>query len=354
MQERVEWTVSAGTLFKIFAAFVVAVALYTIRDLVLIVIASVVIATAVEPFTVFFGRYRIPRVISIIFAILALLAAFSVVFYFFLPPLFNEFSGFVGSFPEYLGFIDGLDETLENLIGVQNILSDVTAPLADGDVLSDLGHVLFGVSGGALQTVNALFGGVTSFVLIAVISFYLAVQERGVESFIRLVSSARNEEYLIDLWRRSQKKIGLWMQGQFLLGVIITVLVYLGLTVLGVPYAFLLAIIAGLFEIIPVFGPIIAATPAVIIGFVQGGPTLGLLIVGFYIIIQQFESHLIYPLVVRKVVGVPPLLVILSLIIGFKLAGFLGALISVPFAAALVEFASDMEERKRMEARTAS
>ena len=148
-------------------------------------------------------------------------------------------------------------------------------------------------------------------------------------------------------------KIGKWMQGQLLLGVLIGVLVYLGLTILGVPYALLLAVLAALFELIPLFGPILASIPAIALGFLQSF-SLGFMVVGLYVIIQQFENHLIYPLVVRKVVGVSPILVIISLIVGAKLAGFLGLILAVPIAAAIVEFTDDiqkdkLEEEKRLE-----
>jgi len=102
----------------------------------------------------------------------------------------------------------------------------------------------------------------------------------------------------------------------------------------------------GIFELVPVFGPILATVPAVAIGLIDGGISQGLLVLAFYLILQQFESHLLYPLVVTRVVGVPPLLVILSLIIGGKLAGFLGILLAVPIAAALQELAKDYTESK--------
>lgn len=136
------------------------------------------------------------------------------------------------------------------------------------------------------------------------------------------------------------------MQGQLLLALIIGVLVYLGLTILGVKYALLLAILAAFAELVPVVGPVLAAIPAIAIAFTDGGTSLGFMVVAFYIIIQQFENHLMYPLVVNKVVGVPPLLVILGLIIGAKLFGFLGILLSVPVAAALMEFVKDVEKNK--------
>jgi len=217
--------------------------------------------------------------------------------------------------------------------------------LSAGNIMESVRTALSGGStfDNAFSAASRIFGGVFSLVLIIVFSFYFAVVETGVDDFLRIVTPKTHQSYMLGLWRRSQKKIGLWMQGQLLLGVIIGVLVYLGLTILGVPHALVLAVIAASFEIIPVFGPILAAVPAVMVAFVAGGPTLGFLTVALYVIAQQFENHLIYPLVVTRVVGVPPLLVILALIIGAELAGFLGVILSVPVAATLQEFVSDLE-----------
>lgn len=139
------------------------------------------------------------------------------------------------------------------------------------------------------------------------------------------------------------------MQGQILLSVLVGVLVYLSLSIFGVQYALVLAIFAAALELIPVFGSFIAAVPAVAIGFVDGGTTLGLTVIAIYLIVNQFQSNLIYPLVVKKIVGVPPLLVILALIAGAQLAGFIGIIIAVPVAAALQEFVSDIQRRKQRE-----
>ena len=115
-----------------------------------------------------------------------------------------------------------------------------------------------------------------------------------------------------------------------------------------------MALLAAAFEIIPIFGPILAAIPATIIGLIDGGVTMGLLVVGLYVLIQQFENHLIYPLVVRKVVGIPPIIVILAVIVGFKLAGVLGVILSVPIAAVLVELLDDVQRDKQRAAAASS
>ena len=180
-------------------------------------------------------------------------------------------------------------------------------------------------------------------------SFHFAIQETGIDDFIRIISPVRHQKYAINLWRRSQVKIGLWMQGQLLLSLIVAVLTYLWLTILGVPYALLLAIFAAIAELVPVFGSIAAAIPAIAVAGSSGGLILALLAGGGYLVINQIQGNLIYPLVVKRIVGVPPLLVILALIAGAQLAGFLGVLLSVPIAAALQEFISDIEKRKQEE-----
>jgi predicted PurR-regulated permease PerM len=127
----------------------------------------------------------------------------------------------------------------------------------------------------------------------------------------------------------------------------IGLLVYLGLMILGIQHALLLAFIAACFELIPIFGPILSAIPAVIVAFATVGATEGILVIGLYLIIHQFENNLLYPLVVKKIVGISPILVIIALTIGFKLAGFLGAILAVPIAAGILEYIHDYEKGRR-------
>ncbi len=124
-------------------------------------------------------------------------------------------------------------------------------------------------------------------------------------------------------------------------------LVYLGLTIFQIKYALVLAIIAAVFELIPFFGPILSAVPAVLLGF-SIGPVQGVMVAGLYLVIQQFENHLIYPLVVRKIVGMPPIIAIIALIIGAQLAGFIGLILAAPVAMILLELLSDYSKKKHV------
>ncbi|PIR58180.1 MAG: hypothetical protein COU71_00050, partial [Parcubacteria group bacterium CG10_big_fil_rev_8_21_14_0_10_38_31] len=335
-------SITSGSILKVLIFAVVAWLLYMLRGTVAVILTSVVIASAVEPAARWFENRRIPRVFGVLFVYLIASLILGAVFVFILPPVFDDLSGFTDTIPSYL------NRPFESATFSSFITS---IPESLSVAISDLTKVLEASSGkitsGFFQVASSVFGGALSFVLIIVISFYLSVQKGGLENFLRVITPDSEEQYVVQLWRRAEKKIGLWLQGQILLGLLVGILVYLGLTILGVKYALVFAIIAAIFELIPIFGPIMASIPAIGVAFLQS-PTLGLMTIGLYLIIQQFENHLIYPLVVKKIIGIPPILVILSLIIGGELAGFFGVLLAIPVATVLMELLRDIAERKHI------
>ncbi len=318
---------------------VAAIACFLIRDILLVLLATIVIASAIEPAVLWTRRKGVPRILAVLTIYVVSAIGFAALFYFLFLPLLGEFSNFVAQFPDYSASLLS-DPTSAGFF------DKVSSTLSVSDLLNHVNTLVGSLSQGAFSSASFVFGGVFRFLLIVILSFYLAVQEDGVGKFLRVITPWKQEAYVLNLWKRSENKIGLWMQGQALLGVIIMVLVYLGLLLIDLPHALLLAVAAGLFEIIPVFGPIISAIPAILIGFGTGGMAEAILIAGLFLIIQQFENQLIYPLVVKKVVGVPPMVSILALLIGGQLAGFIGIVISVPVATILIEFLNDLEERK--------
>ncbi len=338
-------TITSGTIWKAIFALILVALIYFLRDLVLVVLTSVVIASAVEPLAVWGKRYKIPRTLTVICVYVLIAGAILGLLIVFMPPVVTEFLNFAEDLPAKLSSFD-FTSLLPGNLGDIPADSNFFSEFSFENLAESIQKFFGGLSQGFFGAVSTIFGGALSFVLILVLSFYLSVQEKGIENFIRVVTPINKEAYLVSLWRRSQAKIGKWIQGQFILALIIGILVYLGLRIFtDVEYVLLLAVLAGLFEIIPVFGPIIAAVPALILGFAIS-PGTGLVVFLIYVIIQQFENHLIYPLVVTKIVGVPPLLVILALVVGAKLAGFLGIILSVPAAAVLVEILHDIEKEK--------
>ncbi|MBI2476159.1 MAG: AI-2E family transporter [Candidatus Taylorbacteria bacterium] len=359
-------TIKSGSIVRAMIWLIFFALLYYIRDLVLVVLTAVVIASAMEPFTVWFGKHHLARLPAVILMYLALVGVIAGIFYFFLPPLLNDTSNFLASTPHYLDSVaiwdplhkDSLSESKqavqslsENINQSRQVVSGLSSGLSLSQIVANVRVAISSLSQGFVETFSLVFGGILSSVLIIVLSFYLAVQEDGVAAFLQFVIPDRNEKYIIGLWKRVQAKIGLWMQGQLILALVVGLLVYLVLAIFGpvlhVGNPVLLAFLAAAFETIPLFGPILSAIPAVLASYTDGSLGTALIVVGIYLVIHQLENHLIYPLVVRKIIGVPPILVILALIVGFELAGFLGIILSVPVATTLMEYFNDLQKRKQ-------
>ncbi len=336
-------SISAGTIAKAIIIGLLFFLLFILKDIVLVVLMSIVIASAVEPGAQWFVRRGVPRLFSVILIYLSIALCIVGAVFFLLLPLLSDSMVFLQNSSQYFNA-----NVLSSSIANNGFLS--SQPFVSGlnlnEIIGQINSVINSISSNTFGTVASIFGGIMSFFLIAILSFYLSVEEDGVGKFLKAITPIKHEKYVVSLWMRSQKKIGLWMQGQLVLAIIIGMLVYLGLLIINVPNALLLAVLAAAFEIIPLFGPILASIPATLIAFSSGGLPLALIVVGLYIIVHQFENQLIYPLVVKKVVGVSPVVSILALAIGWQLAGFIGLVLSVPIAAVIMEFFDDFERDK--------
>ncbi len=343
MHKELRISITPGTV--VMALFVLAGAylVWYLRDLVLLIITAVVLASAIRPGVLFFVGLHFPRIVAVLTMYTLLFGGAFLLIYFFFPPIISETANFFTALPEYLDRIavPFTDERTSALISTSE--STLSSLLAFRDAFTD-------TSEGMLRLVTTFFGGIFAFMLVTVLSFYFAIQEQGIEDFLRLVTPLKYEEYVISLWHRAQHKIGLWMQGQIVLSALAGVLVYLGLLIVEAPYALLLGVLTAIAEVIPIFGSLFAGAVAVAVVWSTSGFALAFIVAGLFVLVNQFEANLIYPLVVKKIVGVPPLLVIVGIIAGAELAGFLGAFLSVPIAAILQEFVSDIDRGRRMRA----
>jgi predicted PurR-regulated permease PerM len=345
MDEKQRMAVTTGSWVRGVIVLAIAYGLFLISEFVLVVLAAIVIASAIEPLTLWAKKRNIPRLPMALLIYMASAILLASLFYFLLLPLIGDVSSFIRTLTIYSNSVTS-GGILSEMFKTQNLFANLDTPFLIKELSSRLNSLADFLSQGVLSSVSLIFGGVLNFILILVLSFYLAVEEDGVSKFLKLITPLKHEQYVTNLWRRSQRKIGLWMQGQLLSSILVMVLVYLGLIIIGIPHALLLAVLAGVFELIPLFGATIAAIPALFIAYIFGGMTTTFIVAGLYIVIQQLEGNIIYPIVVKKVVGVPPIISIMALVIGGTLAGFLGVLISMPVAATVIEFISDLEERK--------
>jgi len=345
MDDKQKIAITTGSWVRGIVVIALAYGLYLVSEFILVVFVAIVIASAIEPATRWAKKRGAPRLPVVILVYMGSALILAGLFYSLLMPLLGELSSFIRTLTIYSNSVTS-GGILSDMFRTQNLFGGLDTPVLIRELSSYLNSWSNFLSQGIFSSISVISGGVLNFILILILSFYLAVEEDGVSKFLKTITPIKHEQYVVGLWRRSQIKIGFWMQGQLLSSALVMILVYIALLSVGVPHALLLAVLAGVFELIPLFGATVAAIPAIFIAYVAGGMTPALIVAGLYIVIQQIEGNIIYPLVVKKVVGVPPIISILALVIGGTLAGFLGVLISVPVAAAVMEFISDLEQRK--------
>lgn len=335
--------ISTGTILRGILLILFFVFLYILQDVIIIFLFSIVIASAVTPFANWLDNKGLPRLLGVLMLYLALFGALIFVLSLVVPYVADEISQLSTTLPKV---VERLSSSLENVQQGSPQYFDFVSEIQN--ILDSFSIYLQQSSQSVFGIIVSIFGGVVSFIAIIVIAFYLSVMKRGIESFIESVVPANQEAYVMDLWKRSELKVGRWLQGQLLLALIVGLTVYIGLSLMGIKYALVLGIIAMVLEIVPIVGPVLAAIPAVFLAFLQD-PSLGLWVLLFYIIMQQLENHLLVPVVLGKTTGLNPIVVIMALLIGNQIAGISGMILSVPIATIIVEMLEDMARHREDE-----
>lgn len=289
--------------------------LYYIRDIILLFFVSLLIMTILNPLINRLARYKVPRSLAIAGVYVLLLAVISFSLAAIFPPLIDQTTSFINNLPD---FLDG--------VGFLKTLSDeFTQQLAGqfGDLPREIAKL-------AISTVSNIF----TLITILILSFYLLVARHKLDEQLGFFFGDRKQKEIGQMIDILEVKLGGWARGQLALMVIVGVANYVGLVLLGIPYALPLAILAGLLEIVPFIGPIIAAIPAVIIGF-GISPLLGFATIALAFLIQQLENYVLVPNIMQRTAGINPVVTLLALLIGFEFAGVTGMILSVPIVITL-------------------
>ena len=348
--------IRALDIFKIIMGILAFLALIQLKSLILSILVAVIVASFIEPLILFFKRIGINRGIAVLLSYLLLVSIFLSFFFFALPPLFKETLTALNSLPESVKTSDLLNPIQKGLYKTaKGIFPDIPSTISLEDLTSLIVSYFSDFAGGIFDTFNRFFDSIVSFILVLVLSIYLSVEEKGVAKFLKLISPKEYEKYVTDLWSRVQKKIGLWMQGQIILMGIVFLVVLVSLSVLKIflgdqiQNILLISLIAGFMELIPVLGTFVSTIVAFLLSSISGGFGVALIVLIVFTLIHQIESHVIYPAVIKKIIGVPPMLVIISLIAGIELAGFVGIILSIPISVLIVEFIDDKARREALE-----
>jgi len=339
-KKQITFNTSSLAILKIVLVLLALVFLYFIRDVVMILFTAVVISAALSPTVSYLKKRRIPRAASVLLIYICLLGLIALSIYLLIPPIAHQVKELENQFP-----------VLYEQLAQKGIKIKILTQSGDWwnnleNLASSYGQNLSGATRSIFSALGMVFGGLISGFVILILSFYLTVQENALKNFIRAITPQRKQVHIIALMETSQAKIGRWLSGQILLCFVIGVLTFIGLTLFGVKYALVLALFAGLTEIIPYVGPVLGAIPAVFLALTQS-PLLALFVLVLFFVIQQLENHILVPKIMQKAVGLNPIVVILALLIGGKLAGILGMILAVPIATIISVFAQDYMEIKK-------
>lgn len=315
----------------IFALFLIAFGwiLIQIKDIIVSIFLSYIIMASVLPFVEYLQRKKFPKILAVLIPYLAIIIAIFLLIVPLVPFVGSQIHSLFVKFPL---FLDQSATTLGITIDPKQLQTYLNGQLSN-------------VGQNAVNVTTKLFGGVFSFITIFVVSFYLLMYNEVFKKYVAHFFQTDSQEHVLKTLDRINEKLGAWLRGEAVLMFTIGLFSWIGLTILGIPYALPLALLAGILEIVPTVGPIISAIPAIIIALTIS-PTMALTVVVLYMLIQALENQILVPKIMEKAVGLNPVIVILGVMIGANLMGVAGALLSLPFISFIIVIFNSAQEKQ--------
>ncbi len=259
------------------------------------------------------NKFGLNRVLGVLMLYSLFVLVMSLFIAFIFPPLIKESSVFLQNVQMPEGVTEQLENFEVNFDSIRNILDALGTSVTT-----------------AINIISSTFSGAFVAITTIVIAIYFSLEKpRLIKDLAKILDHGR-EQALKSFFNELDSQLGNWIRGEIILMTIIGAMTFLGLTLLGIPYALPLAIIAGLLEVVPNIGPIFSAVPAVVVAFLAFGWPAAAATIVLYIVVQQLENNLIVPKVMKTSVNVNPLVSILGILIGAKIFGVIGALLAVP------------------------
>lgn len=356
--ERVAVDISALSVAKatlvVIALYAAAQFIVSINEILIIFFVSLLFASAIDPWIDRLERMRVPRSLSILLFYLLIFGVFWILVVSLVPLIAIQLSELASRIQTLISnlvqngnspipFVNSLKD------GLQSLVDDLDTQILIENASSSLSKIstsLGGVAGNVWEAMKILFNGIFNFILVLFLTYFMAVDSRGIEAFVKSLFASKHGDYIAAKSVAIREKIGYWLRGQLLLMISVGVLVYIGLSIVGVQYAATLALVAGLTEVIPVAGPILAFIFALPIAANQSFWMVGWLVL-VYVIVQQFENNILVPIIMKKSVGLSPIVIMFAMLVGYHFLNILGIILSVPVASTVNIFLIDYLDKEK-------
>jgi len=306
--------------------------LWEARDALLLVYVSALIAMGLSPLVKLIerprrkgARRRVPRWLAILAIYAVLVAAFVFVGLLVIPPLVAQGASLWARLPSEFNRLQTF------LISHKLLVHRVTLEEAVQSAPSGSGGNAVGT---VLVAISSVIGGVFGLITILILTFYLLIEAGSMfEYLVRFVPLGRRGD-VATAARQSVSKVSAWLRAQFILAGVMGTFAAIGLGLMGVPYFYVIALIAAVGETIPIVGPVIGGLAAVAVA-ITVSPKLALMVGTYFLVLHQLEANVLVPKIMERSVGVSPVAVMVALLIGGSLMGIVGAILAIPTAALL-------------------
>ena len=331
--EKKLWEISWSSLWKIFAMAIFAVALFYMKDVLIILLIAIVISSAIHAPVSYLESKKIPRILSVFFIFIVSLGILGLILYTLVPVALIQLKYFVDH-------INDLKVPLLDFAGSGEFVENINSGI------NDYINGLFSKGSNPAGFLSSLLGDAFFAIVCLVLSFYMALSRDGVERFILAIFPPSLENYIVDVYHRTRKKLSRWLSGQLVVSFMVGFLVFIGLLIVGADYALILALLAAVLELIPYVGPIIVGIISFLITLPQSF-ALAILVLVVFTVIQQIENHVLTPFVMSKAVGLDPVVVVIAVLAGTQIAGLVGIILAIPITIILQEIIDDWTAKKK-------
>ncbi|MCX6723859.1 MAG: AI-2E family transporter [Candidatus Staskawiczbacteria bacterium] len=329
--------VSWQTIAKIFLAIFVFYFIYLTKEIALWFFFALAISVLLAPAIDFLQKFWVPKILAVVFVYLSIFGILGILIYLTAPLFIAELKQLSQHLPDYFEQISPILQ--QTGIDTAKAFDDFTKLLVGGLAQS---------SKGVMSAVATFFGGLYSTAFILTAAFFLSLEDKAFEKFLTLVFPKRFEENIVTLFQRAQNKVSGWFGARILSCLFVGVASFVVFFIFGVKYAFILALISGVLNFVPYIGPWITTVLLIVFIAVSSGSWLTVLYILIAVfIIQEIDNKILTPLLMKKLVDVPPVLVLISLLVGAKLFGFLGTIFAVPVFGIIFEFVKEFLEKRR-------
>lgn len=328
--------ISWETILKVAIAAGIFYILYLIRDLLIWIVFALIISILFNPAIDLLKKF-IPRTLAVILIYVTIFGIVGISIYMVAPVFIAEINQFSQHFPAYFEKISPILRSLgmETFESIEEFTAAMESQLS-------------AISSSVFTAVGAIFGGLFATIAILSIALFISLEEHGLERVIRVLTPKRYEAVVLNIIERSQIKVSGWFASRILCSVFIGLMTFLICYVLKINYAVSFGLFAGVFNFIPIIGPVIAG--AIIVVIVAADAWLkAVFFIASFVLIQQIEGNILSPILTKKFIGLSSVLVLIALLVGGKLWGFMGALLAVPMAGILFEFLRDFLKKRKEE-----